>query len=102
MIEAAFHKIKVTCFAYGQTGSGKTFTMVGDFNNKSRSGIIPRSISYIYKEMNRIISEEGGNNSKFSLSLSFIQHMKWIVKILTKKEEEIILLCYAFKKERFS
>ena len=27
MIEAAFHKIKVTCFAYGQTGSGKTFTM---------------------------------------------------------------------------
>ena len=29
MIEAAFHKIKVTCFAYGQTGSGKTFTMLG-------------------------------------------------------------------------
>ena len=30
MIEAAFHKIKVTCFAYGQTGSGKTFTMLGN------------------------------------------------------------------------
>ena len=30
MIEAAFHKIKVTCFAYGQTGSGKTFTMMGN------------------------------------------------------------------------
>ena len=27
MIEAAFHKTKVTCFAYGQTGSGKTFTI---------------------------------------------------------------------------
>ena len=30
MIEAAFHKIKVTCFAYGQTGSGKTYTMMGN------------------------------------------------------------------------
>ena len=30
MIEAAFHKTKVTCFAYGQTGSGKTFTMMGN------------------------------------------------------------------------
>ena len=30
MIEAAFHKVKVTCFAYGQTGSGKTFTMMGN------------------------------------------------------------------------
>ena len=29
MIEAAFNKIKVTCFAYGQTGSGKTYTMMG-------------------------------------------------------------------------
>ena len=29
MIQAAFNKVKVTCFAYGQTGSGKTFTMMG-------------------------------------------------------------------------
>jgi len=29
LIEAAFNKIKVTCFAYGQTGSGKTYTMMG-------------------------------------------------------------------------
>ena len=29
MIQAAFNKIKVTCFAYGQTGSGKTYTMMG-------------------------------------------------------------------------
>ena len=29
MIQAAFNKVKVTCFAYGQTGSGKTYTMMG-------------------------------------------------------------------------
>ena len=37
MIEAAFHKTKVTCFAYGQTGSGKTFTMMG--NKKQIPGL---------------------------------------------------------------
>ena len=66
--------------------------MVGDFNNKSRSGIIPRSISYIYKEMNRIISEEGGNNSKFSLSLSFIQiYLESIQDLLDPDSKEIKL-----------
>jgi kinesin family protein 2/24 len=29
-VEAAFARMKVTCFAYGQTGSGKTYTMMGD------------------------------------------------------------------------
>lgn len=34
MIEAAFNKLKITCFAYGQTGSGKTYTMMGPGNCK--------------------------------------------------------------------
>ena len=66
--------------------------MVGDFNNKSKSGIIPRSISYIYKEMNRILNEEGGNNSKFSLSLSFIQiYLESIQDLLDPDSKEIKL-----------
>ena len=33
-----------TIFAYGQTGSGKTYTMFGDIYDKSKAGIIPRSM----------------------------------------------------------
>ena len=66
--------------------------MVGDFNNKSKGGIIPRSINYIYKEMNRILTEEGGNNSKFSLSLSFIQiYLESIQDLLDPDSKEIKL-----------
>ena len=35
MINAAFHKTKITCFAYGQTGSGKTYTMLGNNHIKN-------------------------------------------------------------------
>ena len=66
-----------TIFAYGQTGSGKTYTMVGDFNNKTKSGIIPRAINYIFEQMNKIINNQGeGKNQsgdKFSVYVSFIQ-----------------------------
>jgi hypothetical protein len=49
--------------------------MVGEFNNKTKRGIIPRSINYIYNEMDKILKEEGSskNESKFSVYLSFIQ-----------------------------
>ena len=40
MIEAAFHKTKITCFAYGQTGSGKTYTMMGT-NNLNNGQNVP-------------------------------------------------------------
>ena len=65
-----------TIFAYGQTGSGKTYTMVGDFNNKTKSGIIPRAINYIFEQMNKIINNQEGKNQsgdKFSVYVSFIQ-----------------------------
>ena len=38
MIEAAFNKIKISCFAYGQTGSGKTYTMLGNNHIKNDTG----------------------------------------------------------------
>ena len=65
-----------TIFAYGQTGSGKTYTMVGDFNNKTKSGIIPRAINYIFEQMNKITNNQEGKNQsgdKFSVYVSFIQ-----------------------------
>ena len=50
--------------------------MVGDFNSKSKCGIIPRAINYIYDQMNKITNQgEGKNQSgdKFSIYISFIQ-----------------------------
>ena len=52
--------------------------MVGDFNNKTKGGIIPRAINYIFEQMNKITNNqqgEGKNQSsdKFSIYVSFIQ-----------------------------
>nr|XP_047132841.1 kinesin-like protein KIF6 isoform X2 [Hydra vulgaris] len=38
-----------TIFAYGQTGSGKTFTITGGAERYVDRGIIPRTLSYIFK-----------------------------------------------------
>jgi kinesin family protein 6/9 len=38
-----------TIFAYGQTGSGKTYTMTGTPERYVDRGIIPRTISYLFK-----------------------------------------------------
>jgi len=40
-----------TIFAYGQTGSGKTYTITGGTERYVDRGLIPRTISYIFKEM---------------------------------------------------
>nr|AAI24112.1 Zgc:152746 [Danio rerio]AAI65719.1 Zgc:152746 protein [Danio rerio] len=38
-----------TIFAYGQTGSGKTFTITGGAEHYNDRGIIPRTLSYLYR-----------------------------------------------------
>ena len=66
--------------------------MVGDFNNKSKRGIIPRAINYIYEEMENISKEEGSNKSesKFSLYLSFIQiYLESIQDLLDPDSKDI-------------
>ena len=66
--------------------------MVGDFNNKSKRGIIPRSINYIYEEMDKILKEEGSNKteSKFSVYLSFIQiYLESIQDLIDPGSKEI-------------
>ncbi|XP_068256107.1 kinesin-like protein KIF6 [Nyctibius grandis] len=42
-----------TIFAYGQTGSGKTFTIAGGAERYSDRGIIPRTISYIFDQLQK-------------------------------------------------
>ncbi|NXI24742.1 KIF6 protein, partial [Sterrhoptilus dennistouni] len=42
-----------TIFAYGQTGSGKTFTITGGAERYSDRGIIPRTLSYIFGQLQK-------------------------------------------------
>ncbi|XP_033368509.1 kinesin-like protein KIF6 [Parus major] len=42
-----------TIFAYGQTGSGKTFTITGGTERYSDRGIIPRTLSYIFDQLQK-------------------------------------------------
>jgi kinesin family protein 6/9 len=49
IIDSAFEGYNGTLFAYGQTGSGKTFTITGGAERYQDRGLIPRSLSYIFK-----------------------------------------------------
>ena len=83
--------------------------MVGDFNNKSDKGIIPRAINYLYKEINKnnkiiptnssnlnisneqkSLTEEKGNTNKYNIYLSFIQiYLESIQDLLDLDSKEI-------------
>ncbi|KAJ7399792.1 kinesin family member 6 [Pitangus sulphuratus] len=42
-----------TIFAYGQTGSGKTFTITGGAERYNDRGIIPRTLSYVFDQLQK-------------------------------------------------
>eukprot|EP01084_Bolivina_argentea_P190115 326800_1 len=61
-------------FAYGQTGSGKTYTMFGPEDNETNPklmGIIPRSISYIFSEI-----EDDPNIIEARVKVAFLEIYK--------------------------
>ena len=43
-----FHSLQATC---AQTGSGKTYTVAGDTQRFDQRGIIPRSLNYLFSEI---------------------------------------------------
>ncbi|XP_042300435.1 kinesin-like protein KIF6 isoform X3 [Sceloporus undulatus] len=51
--ECALSGYNGTIFAYGQTGSGKTFTITGGAERYSDRGIIPRTLSYIFHQLQK-------------------------------------------------
>ncbi|XP_042645239.1 kinesin-like protein KIF6 isoform X3 [Tyto alba] len=51
--ECALAGYNGTIFAYGQTGSGKTFTITGGAERYSDRGIIPRTLSYIFDQLQK-------------------------------------------------
>ncbi len=53
VVKAAMEGYNGTIFAYGQTGSGKTFTITGGPERYVDRGIIPRTISAIFGELQK-------------------------------------------------
>ena len=58
MIDTFLDGYNGTIFAYGQTSSGKTHTIEGSGRKFIDRGLIPRTLSYIYKEIERRSSSE--------------------------------------------
>ena len=70
-MESVLEGYNGTIFAYGQTGSGKTYTMVGEFDDPSIKGIIPRAFDYIFNRIKQIQNEDP--SSKYTINIAFIQ-----------------------------
>ena len=58
MIDAFLDGYNGTIFAYGQTSSGKTHTIEGNGRKFVGRGLIPRTLSYVYKEIEKRSSVE--------------------------------------------
>ncbi|KAK3104135.1 hypothetical protein FSP39_024670 [Pinctada imbricata] len=56
-----------TIFAYGQTGTGKTYTVEGSAKQYKQRGLEPRSLSRIYKELEKRTEED------ISIHISFLE-----------------------------
>ncbi|XP_074393327.1 kinesin-like protein KIF6 isoform X1 [Zonotrichia albicollis] len=56
-----------TIFAYGQTGSGKTFTITGGAERYSDRGIIPRTLSYIFDQLQK------DSNKVYTTHVSYLE-----------------------------
>ena len=78
-----FNGINSTIFAYGQTGSGKTYTIFGGESFSDR-GLIPRSISHLFKE----IRAKELNNFVVKCQISFTEVYKETVYDLLDKHKE--------------
>ena len=69
--------------------------MVGDFNNKSNKGIIPRTFKYLYNKINKNNNNSNENKSeeksnKYNIYLSFIQiYLESIQDLLDIESKEI-------------
>ena len=70
MIDAFLDGYNGTIFAYGQTSSGKTHTIEGSGRKFVDRGLIPRTLSYIYKEIERRSSTE---EVEMSVHISYME-----------------------------
>ncbi|XP_078333663.1 uncharacterized protein LOC111136397 isoform X5 [Crassostrea virginica] len=72
IIQAFLNGYNGTIFAYGQTGTGKTFTVEGSPKQYKLRGLEPRSLSMIYKELEKRADED------ISVHISYLEIYKEI------------------------
>lgn len=68
MIDSFLEGYNGTIFAYGQTSSGKTHTIEGSGRRFADRGLIPRTLSYIYKAL-----EKRGEEEESSVHVSYME-----------------------------
>lgn len=74
-----------TLFAYGQTGSGKTFSLVGDMDDHSKFGILPRVGAYIFEML-----ENDPDILEWSVSMDVCEnYMNKLKDLLRPNEKEL-------------
>eukprot|EP00164_Ancoracysta_twista_P002672 GFYU01003552.1.p1 GENE.GFYU01003552.1~~GFYU01003552.1.p1 ORF type:complete len:829 (-),score=201.78 GFYU01003552.1:170-2656(-) len=66
-IDNVLKGINATIFAYGQTGSGKTFTITGGPERYADRGLIPRSLTYLFNQMQKSTDVE------YELKISYFE-----------------------------
>jgi len=69
-------------FAYGQRNSGKTFTMFGSIRNFKYRGIVPRTLAYVFSELEKF------KTINFTLSLQYCSIFNDIIFDLLSDEEK--------------
>jgi kinesin family protein 6/9 len=58
-----------TIFAYGQTGSGKTYTITGGTESFGQRGVIPRTLSHLF----RALRDDSRSGTQFQVRISFLE-----------------------------
>jgi len=70
-----FKGFNATVFAYGQTGSGKTWTMMGERNDPTNEGLIPRLVAMVFQHIAEILEsgDDARGNLYFHVELGYIE-----------------------------
>lgn len=56
-----FKGFNATVFAYGQTGSGKTWSMMGERNDPTNKGLIPRLVAMLFEHIEKTYDDDPTN-----------------------------------------
>jgi len=83
LLENITEGFNATVFAYGATGSGKTYTMLG--NNQNERGIMPRSVSDLFKLLQK------QKNKEFRIQISYVEIYNEEIRDLLGNREELKL-----------
>ena len=83
LLENIIEGFNATVFAYGATGSGKTYTMLG--NNQNERGIMPRSVSDLFKLLQK------QKNKEFRIQVSYVEIYNEEIRDLLGNREELKL-----------